>query len=184
MISASLARRSSGTSPGALRKPARLRWALASSRAATAVSASPSMAPASIRRATCKPIAPSPASPTLSCCCMSLRLRPLSTLLRHEPAGSRTKLQLSKVFGQLPKLELLDLARRSLWDLLEYDMPWAFVAGQMLAAPVDDIVRRRGCARLQLHERAGRLTPSVVRLRDNRCVGDRRMLVDRVLDLN
>src|SRR5690606_38037483 len=92
--------------------------------------------------------------------------------------------QFSQGFRKLAQCELLDLARRRLGYRLKSDVPGTLVARQMLPAPLDNFLGGGLRARLQLDEGKGRLTPLLVRLGNDCNSGDRRVLVDRVLDLD
>src|SRR5215470_9434640 len=63
----------------------------------------------------------------------------------------------SHFLRHVAQLELLDLAGRGLRQLREHDEARALVAGEILAAPVDQLVVRRARARLELDEGARRL---------------------------
>src|SRR5260370_33454970 len=72
----------------------------------------------------------------------------------------------SPLLRDLPQYELLDLPGRRLRQFPEYDVARTFVTGEMLAAPRDQFLRRRGRARLELNEGAGRLAQLVGGSRD------------------
>src|SRR5499426_2509264 len=84
----------------------------------------------------------------------------------------------------LPKLEFLDLARGRLRQFREHEVARAFVAREILAAPRNELVGRRLLPRLELDEGAGRLAPLVVGFRHHGGRLHRRMLVERILDLD
>src|SRR5262249_14502751 len=71
----------------------------------------------------------------------------------------------SPLLRDLPQYELLNLARRRLRQFPEYNVARAFVSGEVLAAPGDQFLRRRGRARLELNEGACRRALCVVGLR-------------------
>ena len=81
-------------------------------------------------------------------------------------------------------LNFCDLAGARLRNFGEHDVARAFVGGEILAAPGDELLGAGARALLQLDECAWRLAPFLVGLGDH---GDRlhgRMLVERVLDLD
>src|SRR5215831_12499603 len=82
------------------------------------------------------------------------------------------------------QLELLDFAGRGPRQFGEHDVARTFVAGEVLAAPGDDIVPRRLLSRLELDEGARRLTPFVVGLGHHGGGPNRGVLVERILYLD
>src|SRR5687767_1090155 len=63
-------------------------------------------------------------------------------------------------------------------------MARALVVRELLAAPAHKLLGGRALSGLELHERARRLAPFFVRLRNNSSSSNSRMLVKRVLDLD
>jgi len=83
-----------------------------------------------------------------------------------------------------PQLEFLDFAGRGLRQFGEHHVARAFVAGEVVAAPGDDVFGGKRRAGAKLDEGARGLAPFLVRLGDDRDGRDRGVLVDRVLDLD
>src|SRR6516162_10087490 len=71
----------------------------------------------------------------------------------------------SYVFCHFAEPEFLNLARRGFGQLREHDMARGFVAGEILAAPGDDLLGAGVFSRLELDKSAGRLAPFLVGLR-------------------
>jgi hypothetical protein len=82
------------------------------------------------------------------------------------------------------QLEFLDLAGRGLRELREHDVARALVAREVLAAPGNELVLARGLPGLELDEGAGGLAAFLVGLGHDRGGLHRRVLVERVLDLD
>src|SRR4030095_14843367 len=84
----------------------------------------------------------------------------------------------------LAQLEFLDLAGAGLRNFREHQVAWAFVRSQMLAAPLDQLVRVRLCIGLQFDKGTGRLAPLIIRFGDYGGGGNGRVLVQGVFDLD
>src|SRR5262249_40654202 len=84
------------------------------------------------------------------------------------PAASKTLDRL----GHFTQLEFLNLASAGLRNFRENQVPRAFVGGQVLTAPLHQLVGACRCPRLQLDEGAGRLAPLVVGFRNHRGGGN------------
>jgi hypothetical protein len=90
----------------------------------------------------------------------------------------------SHLLRHVAQLEFLDLAGRGLRELCEHDVARALVAREVLAAPGNELVLARGLPGLELDEGAGGLAPFLVGLGHDRGGLHRRVLVERVLDLD
>src|SRR5262249_31462514 len=71
--------------------------------------------------------------------------------------------------------EFLDLARRGLWQVAEFDGSRALEVREVLATELDDLGLRRLHARLERDERLGPLAPPFVWNRDHRALHHRRV---------
>src|SRR5215510_14453682 len=90
----------------------------------------------------------------------------------------------SRVLRQLAQLEFLDLTGARLRQFGEHDVARAFEAREVLPAPGDELVGARLAPGLELNEGARCLAPFRVRFRHHGGGRHRRMLVERVLDLD
>src|SRR5262245_44644318 len=84
----------------------------------------------------------------------------------------------------VPQHELLDLAGAGLRHLAEHDVAGAFVAGEAVAAPGEELLLRGRRPGFELDEGHGRLAPFLVGPRHYRTDGHGRVLVEHVLDLD
>src|SRR5512139_4069998 len=97
---------------------------------------------------------------------------------------SRWSVSGSHSLRHLAQLEFLDLAGAGFRNLGEHDVARAFVRGEVLAAPLHQLLVARLRTRLELDEGAWRLAPFVVVLGNHRGGCDGGVLVERILHLD
>src|SRR5277367_6569741 len=102
----------------------------------------------------------------------------------RRPRARRSGLLFGHRSCPLAQREFLHLAGRGLWNWLEHDVAWTFVAREARPAPLDQLLHRRRMTGLHFDEGAGRLAPFLVRPRHHGSELDARMLEERVLNLD